>query len=287
MGLPQDAQTYGAAGVAGGGGACKGAAAVSSGTLTRHLLQNLSPGLMGFPHALQLRVGETWAGTGSAAKGDGGCERRVGGGGLKATGGGGAGNTVAAEGTSGTLTRHLLQNLSPGLMGFPHALQVREISWTGSGFCTGGGGGNVAGAEGLTGSPIVTGPPHEPQNFISGVRDAPQDRHCSARGCGGMGGAAIGAGAGSGEMTGVGVAFAAALASPDFVPQIPQNFSSWASGLPQELQVSGDSGATAGGALAAGGSSIRDAPQLRQNFCVTPTFFPHSGQNGMIISHRK
>jgi hypothetical protein len=122
---------YEAAAGTGGGGAGEGAGAglTSSGTLTRHLLQNLSPGLIGFPHALQVRGVEDRAGAGSAAKGDGSGEVTGGGGGMKATGGGGTWDAGGiAEGISGTLTRHLLQNLSPGLIGFPHARQVRGAS---------------------------------------------------------------------------------------------------------------------------------------------------------------
>ena len=68
--------------------------------------------------------------------------------------------------------------------------------------------------------------------------------------------------------------------SPVFAPQIPQNFSSGASGAPQERQVSPPDGG-AGGAAAAGDSSMSDAPQERQNFCEEPTLLPHSGQNGI------
>jgi len=68
--------------------------------------------------------------------------------------------------------------------------------------------------------------------------------------------------------------------SPVLAPQLPQNFSSGASGAPQERQASPpDDGA--GGATAAGDSSMSDAPQDRQNFCEEPTLLPHSGQNGI------
>lgn len=113
----------------GGGDWCAGAAAVAgvSGTFTRHLLQNLSPGLRGFPHALQTSpVAEV----------------------VGATAGAGTCSSTAARATagariSGTFTRHLLQNLSPGVSGFPHALQtIRPAAGaaTGTAACGGGGG---------------------------------------------------------------------------------------------------------------------------------------------------
>ena len=104
------------------------------------------------------------------------------------------------------------------------------------------------------------------------------------------GGTGAGAGAGTAAVTGAGAGAAGeagAIAPPDFAPHTPQNFSSGASVLPQERQVSSAAGAAAGGALADGDSSSSEAPQFRQNFCVEPTLFPHSGQKDMMITYRK
>ena len=163
--------------------------------------------------------------------------------------------TGAAAGISGTLTRHLLQNISPGLIGFPHALQSRAsaagAAGAGTAYCCGGG---------------------------DGGGEKPGEAGGSGAGVGNRG-----AGAGDGVWytgTETGTAGAGNGAPSAFAPQIPQNFSSGASGAPQERQLSPPAGG-AGGTAAAGDSSIRDAPQERQNFCEAPTLLPHSGQNGM------
>jgi hypothetical protein len=72
-----------------------------------HIPQNFSGPLIGLPHEGQT-ADEAAAGV---KAGDGG--------------GGDTEVTVADGWLSATLTRHLLQNLSPGLMIFPHARQVR------------------------------------------------------------------------------------------------------------------------------------------------------------------
>ena len=242
-----------------------GIAAGLSGTFTRHLLQNLSPGLIGLPQALQ--TCPTAAGAGAAYCG--------GGGGAWYTG---AGDTVVAA-LSGTFTRHLLQNLSPGLIGLPQALQTcpTGAGAAGAAYCSGGGGGAwYTGA----GDAVVADPeaPQVPQNFISGVMGEPQAAQART------GGWATGAGAGAGAVTGAGAGTGAAATGAGtfsaFAPQLPQNFSSGASGAPQVRQLSppdSDDGDTA----AAGNSSTSDAPQFRQNFCEEPTLLPHSGQNGI------
>jgi hypothetical protein len=114
IGVPHEAQTYNdgdAAGTGvGGAGSVTGAVARSSGTFTRHLLQNLSPGFIGFPHALQVWVPDWGAGAETA-----GAE--PGGGGGGGTDNGSSGSWLGAGGditVTGTFTRHLLQNLSPG-----------------------------------------------------------------------------------------------------------------------------------------------------------------------------
>jgi hypothetical protein len=222
---------------------------------------------------------------------------------VAGTGGGGAWDTGGTvRGASGTLTRHLLQNLSPGLIGFPHARQTRGPDcWAGGGEYAGGGGGGggvyTAGAAGAADPGDFARKPHDPQNFISGVMGAPQDGHWSTGGCGATGagtntGGGTGDGAGTGTAAGAvagnGAAGAAGAGTPpDFAPHTPQNFSSGASVLPQDRQVSGAGGAATGGALADGDSSSSEAPQFRQNFCVEPTLFPHSGQKDMMITYRK
>jgi len=101
---------------------------------------------------------------------------------------------------------------------------------------------------------------------------------------------------------------------------MPQNFSDGESGLPHELQSNGATGGStlsggrgtgdgcggsrgimtgAGAGMGSGTglvtcagagtgvvvvSSSWDAPQFRQNFAFGATAFPHSGQNGILIS---
>ena len=111
---------------------------------------------------------------------------------------------------------------------------------------------------------------------------------------------------GAGAYTGVvgdGAGEAAGAICPARDPQIPQNFSEGERGLPHELQTDcatgwtagcggcgGDAtGAGAGGATVVGtervwASSSWDAPQIRQNFAFGATGFPHSGQNGILIT---
>ena len=195
---------------------------------------------------------------------------------------------------SGTFTRHLLQNLSPGLIGLPQALQTRPpvavSTGAGAAYCDGGGGGGwYTGGGGTWIAGTVAEDPQIPQNFTSGVVGEPQLAQTSAGGwdAGTGAGAAMGAGAGAGvwyagAATGAGAKAAGtgAGASPLFAPQLPQNFSSGASDAPQERHrrfVDGGAGGVAG----AGDSSMSDAPQERQNFCEMPTLLPHSGQNGM------
>ena len=169
-----------------------------------------------------------------------------------------------------TITRHLLQYLSPGLIGFPQALHNR----TPAGAPAGAGTGRAPGP-----APITA--PHEPQNFVPGVMGIPHEGQV----CGS-------AGAGAGGTAGAGT-------SPTREPQYPQNFSpgfnSWlqapqrtGEGTRTGSGTTGTAGAGTGAATGAGPASgtptVCDAPQFRQNFAFSATGFPHSSQNGMTGS---
>lgn len=127
---------------------------------------------------------------------------------------------------------------------------------------------------------------------MPGIRGPPHDRQTVPAGCAAAAGGAAttgagggtGAGATGGGGTAAGTGAAAGGRVPVLVPQTPQNFSSGASGAPQERQLracGAGGGGTGAGGTAAGSSSTSDAPQFRQNFWVGPTLLPHSGQKGM------
>ena len=115
------AETTGAGGTPAAAGAGAGTTGdpPSSCTLTRHLLQYRSPGLIGFPHARHVRIFPASEGVTAGAGGTGAGAT----GGIPAAAGAGAGTTGDPP-SSCTLTRHLLQYRSPGLIGLPHARHV-------------------------------------------------------------------------------------------------------------------------------------------------------------------
>ena len=199
----------------------------------------------------------------------------------------------AAATLSGTFTRHLLQNLSPGLIGLPHALQTRisPAGATGAGAAYSGAGAGAVRRRGClvhrrrrliclpcrAGSTAGTAEFHiRCHGRAAGCTDECRrpgchvrrwclihrcrHRHChrcrsrgSSSGC--------------------------------------HNFPALCPADPAELLIGCEqctAGKTAkvrgrggGGAATAGDSSMSDAPQERQNFCEMPTFLPHSGQNGI------
>ena len=140
---------------------------------------------------------------------------------------------------------HLPQNFVASEIGPPHVPQNFP---------------DRAGAGAGAARAATAGDPHLPQNFSVPAIGLPQDAQTygAVTGAGGGGEAAAkGAGEGAGMGGGEGVTQAAAGGtSPAFAPQVPQNFSSGASVLPQERQVSG-AVAAAGGAPAAGSSPRR------------------------------
>lgn len=153
---------------------------------------------MTFPQALQVRTPPVPA----YAAGGAGCWTT---GGVSC----GTGTVVGAAGAvSWTITKHLLQYLSPGLITFPHALQVRTLpGWTGAGTGWGAGGAGIGGA--------------------TGVGAGGGDTIAAAGAGGGTGAAAAGGGCG-GRGAGVSSAWDA--------PQFRQNFAWAATGLPHSGQ---------------------------------------------------
>jgi hypothetical protein len=117
--------------------------------LTKHLLQNLSPGLMELPHALHTTL------AGRPGVGAGGppiaAFWKTGGLAVPATEGAGVAVIV-----SGTFTRHLLQNLSPDLIGLPQALHTKPCG----------------GVVGCAATEYLN--PHSEQNKLPGFLAAPQ-----------------------------------------------------------------------------------------------------------------
>ena len=166
------------------------------------------------------------------------------------------------------IAQHLLQNFSPGLIGFPQDRQsLSGCSCVGAevtGAMGGGGGVKIAPVfvtvAGEGAGEITV--PHAPQNFISGLIGVPHDGHVKT----------TGGGDGSNGT--------AAMVSPIFPPQFPQNFSSGSQVFPHERQVRGAVfGSSGGGGMVAGGNtSPSAAPQCRQNFAFGTLLCPHSGQ---------
>jgi hypothetical protein len=134
---------------------CKDEVTVAAGkdapTSAPHPPQNFVESLTGAPHDPQNLPAGLAAGAGAGAAGtgvpqtpqnfsdpvtgflhDGHTEPETAGGTGAYTGGGGWYATGAAARSSGTFTRHLLQNLSPGFIGLLHALQKRcpPAGWT-------------------------------------------------------------------------------------------------------------------------------------------------------------
>jgi len=183
------------------------------------LLQNLSPGRIGLPHAVQSRAPAGAAATGA----------------LMGGGGGGGGGNDAGEAGAGsfTITRHLLQYLLPGWIGLPHAVQSMGPAGAAA---TGAIAGAIAGGGGGGGAVPPIGAPQEPQNFMPEGLDVP---HAGQKMAGWVEGAGAGCGGGM---------------NPIFAPQEPQNFSSGPMTLPHDGQVRAAGSATGMGVGAVSGA---------------------------------
>ena len=248
--------------LSGGDATVKGEVAVITGV--PQIPQNFSVPLIGLPHVPH-------------------NGRETGGGGTSVLGS--SGGVGVAGATSATFARHFLQNLSPGLIMYPHDRHTRGVpdgcEDCGAGiYWEGGGGGEKGGIGAGYGAGVLQGlsstlARHLPQNLSPGLIMCPHDRHTRAApgGCEGCGAGEGGTGAGG----------TCCRISPSLFPQVPQNFSSGPSGVPQEAQGWVASGSTAGGMMD-GDSSSSEAPQFRQNFAVGATRLPHSGQNDIIFT---
>ena len=207
--------------------------------IAQHLLQNFSPGLIGFPQDRQSRSGCSCAGAEVSG----------------AMGGDGGGKivpvfvSVAGEGAGEITVPHAPQNFISRLIGVPHDGQVNTTS-----------GGDGSNGTAAMVSPIF--PPQFPQNFISGLIGVPHDGQVTATGGGN------------------GTAGTAGMVSPIFPPQFPQNFSSGSQVFPHERQVRGAVFGSSGGVgmVTGGNTSPSAAPQCRQNFAFGTLLCPHSGQ---------
>jgi hypothetical protein len=171
-----------------------------------------------------------------------------------------------------TIAQHLLQNLSPGLIEFPHDRQdLPDTGCTGAVYCAGcGTGGENIGDTGAGAGFTVIEAPHSPQNFISMPITAPH-----------AGQGRVDGGGGTGISGTTGVTFLRVE------PQLPQNFSSGAPMVPHDRQT-GDSCGGMGISTGSGtgcDASASEAPQCRQNFAFGTLLCPHSGQYTIIISN--
>ena len=197
----------------------------------------------------------------------------VAGGGTYTGGGGGGAATGTATGTGSSLTiaQHLLQNLSPGLIGFPHDRQdLPDAGCTGAVFNTGcETGGETIGDTGAGAGFTVIEAPHSPQNFISIPITA---LHAGQERVDGEGG--------------TGISGTTGATSFRVEPQLPQNFSSRAPMVPHDWQTGGFGGCMGISTGSGTGceTSASEAPQCRQNFAFGTLLCPHSGQYTIIIS---
>lgn len=199
-------------------------------------------------------------------------------GGVTYTGGGGGGAaTDTATGTVSSLTiaQHLLQNLSPGLIGFPHDRQdLPDTGCTGAAYDTGceTGEGIVEDTGAGAGFTVIEAP-HSPQNFISIPITA---LHAGQERVDGRGGG------------GTGISGTTGATSFRVEPQLPQNFSPRAPIVPHDRQTRGSCGGVGISAGSGSGTGCEtaasEAPQCRQNFAFGTLLCPHSGQYTIIIS---
>ena len=162
-------------------------------------------------------------------------------------------------GSPGTFTRHFLQNLSPGWIGFPHARQA------------------VPGSGAGAGQPVPGGPGRLGEGCRRGCRGGTERGHRRSRRTASPGSWASRRQGRRVRRALLQVQGERRAEAPRICAADPAELLVRASGAPQERHT----GTAGGGAAAAGDSSISDAPQFRKNFCVGLTLLPHSGQNGI------
>ncbi len=196
----------------------------------------------------------------------------TGGGADTGRGGGDATGTTTGTVSSLTIAQHLLQNFSPGLIGFPHDRQdLPDTGCTGAVYGAGcGTGGEIIGDTGAGAGITFIEAPHSPQNFISMLITAPHAGQGRVDGGGG----------------GTGISGTTGAASLRVEPQLPQNFSSGAPIVPHDRQTGGCCGGVgiSRGSGTGCDASASEAPQCRQNFAFGTLLCPHSGQYTIIIS---